>query len=166
MSLRNAYSSSIQDRLDDDKGFGSMYANAPSASNADTQCFNDLTKSAEIWHEQVTSFDSQTLHSSAIKAGVKGNSYEWWYDPFARAIEHFAATTQEEAAKELLAKGIHIYYGKDDTPDGLLIKEYPDGRRELVRFHRDGDEVIKALWTNSPRSGLLPTRLENRRNYF
>jgi len=66
-------------------------------------------------------------------------------DPFARAIEHFAATTQGEAAKELLAKGIPIYYSEDDTPENLIIKEYPDGRRELVRFHRDGDEVIKVL---------------------
>jgi len=66
-------------------------------------------------------------------------------DPFARAIEHFASTTQGEAAKELLAKGIPIYYSEDDTPEGLIIKEYPDGKRELVRFRRDGDEVIKTL---------------------
>jgi len=66
-------------------------------------------------------------------------------DLFARAIEHFAATTQGEAAKELLAKGIPIYYSEDDTPEDLFIKEYPDGRRELVRYHKDGDKVIKAL---------------------
>lgn len=48
-------------------------------------------------------------------------------------------------AREHLAAGRPIYYGEDDTPAGLLIKEYPDGRRELVRYHRDGDEVVRAL---------------------
>lgn len=49
------------------------------------------------------------------------------------------------AAREHLAAGRPIYYGEDDTPDGLLIKEHPDGRRELVRHHREGDEVVRAL---------------------
>lgn len=41
--------------------------------------------------------------------------------------------------------GIPIYYSEKDTPQGLMIKEYPDGRRELVRFSRQGDELIRAL---------------------
>lgn len=49
------------------------------------------------------------------------------------------------AAKEHLQAGFPIYYAKDDTPAGLLIKEHPNGRRELVRFNRAGDEVIRAL---------------------
>ena len=48
-------------------------------------------------------------------------------------------------AREHLAAGHPIYYGEDDTPEGLLIKEHPDGHRELVRFDRDGDEVIRQL---------------------
>lgn len=48
-------------------------------------------------------------------------------------------------AREHLAAGRPIYYGEHDTPSGLLIKEYPDGRRELVRYHRDRDEVVRAL---------------------
>jgi hypothetical protein len=51
----------------------------------------------------------------------------------------------DSAARELLAAGHCIYYSEDDTPEELQIKEYPDGRRELVRFHREGDEVIRAL---------------------
>ncbi|KAB2748877.1 MULTISPECIES: hypothetical protein [Brucella] len=49
------------------------------------------------------------------------------------------------AAREHLAAGFPIYYREADTPEGLEIKKYPDGRRELVRFHRAGDEVIRAL---------------------
>lgn len=49
------------------------------------------------------------------------------------------------AAKAHLQAGFPIYYVKDDTPEGLLIKEHPNGRRELVRFDEDGDEVIRVL---------------------
>ncbi len=50
-----------------------------------------------------------------------------------------------EAAREHLQAGFPIYYAHDDTPPGLLIKEHPDGRRELVIFDRDGDIVVKTL---------------------
>jgi hypothetical protein len=46
------------------------------------------------------------------------------------------------AALAVLAAGHPIYYVENDTPAPLLIKEYPDGRRELVCFHREGDEVM------------------------
>jgi hypothetical protein len=36
------------------------------------------------------------------------------------------------AAQEMLTVGIPIYYVDETTPDGFFIKEYPDGRRELV----------------------------------
>ena len=49
------------------------------------------------------------------------------------------------AAREHLAAGRPIYYWEEDTPEGLAIKKYPDGRRELVRQGRHGDEVIRAL---------------------
>ena len=49
------------------------------------------------------------------------------------------------AAREHLAAGRSVYYTDDDTPEELLIKRHPDGRRELVRHRRDGDEVIRAL---------------------
>ena len=50
-----------------------------------------------------------------------------------------------DAAREHLAAGRPIYYWEDDTPEGLSIKEYPDGKRELVRHHRDGDDLIRLL---------------------
>ena len=49
------------------------------------------------------------------------------------------------AVREHLAAGRPVYYTDDDTPEGLLIKKYPDGRRELVRYFREGDEVVRAF---------------------
>ncbi|KYL87137.1 hypothetical protein SQ54_23880 [Klebsiella pneumoniae] len=51
----------------------------------------------------------------------------------------------ESAAQESLEAGVPIYYVEDDTPSDLLIKEHPDGRRELVRFSYEGDEVVEVL---------------------
>lgn len=42
-----------------------------------------------------------------------------------------------------LAAGRPIYYAKPDTPRDRVIKEYPDGRRQLVYFV-DGIEVFDA----------------------
>ncbi|WP_419803665.1 hypothetical protein [Terriglobus sp.] len=53
--------------------------------------------------------------------------------------------TFDGGMREQFAAGLPIYYAKADTPAGLVIKEFPDGHRELVRHHRTGDEVIKAL---------------------
>jgi hypothetical protein len=50
-----------------------------------------------------------------------------------------------EAAKEHLAAGRPIYYGDDAHPD-LVIKKYPDGRKEIVDFDNDGNEkMIRVL---------------------
>lgn len=56
-----------------------------------------------------------------------------------------AAAPDDSAARAMLAEGYPIYYRDAATPAGLEIKEYPDGRRELVRFHRAGDDVIREL---------------------
>lgn len=48
-------------------------------------------------------------------------------------------------AREHLAAGRPIYTWEEGTPPGLVIKTHPGGRRELVRHHRDGDDVIRAL---------------------
>jgi hypothetical protein len=45
----------------------------------------------------------------------------------------------------MLGAGHPIYYVEQDTPDDLLIKEYPDGRRELVRCDTSVDEVVRIL---------------------
>ncbi len=60
------------------------------------------------------------------------------------------ADGDDSAAREHLAVGFPVYYVEDDTPPSLLVKEHPDGRRELVRFDKTGDEVIKMLAKCSP----------------
>jgi hypothetical protein len=49
-----------------------------------------------------------------------------------------------EAAREHLAAGRAVYYGDDAYPD-FVIKEYPDGHKELVDFDDDGKENIIRL---------------------
>jgi hypothetical protein len=50
-----------------------------------------------------------------------------------------------EAAREHLAAGRAVYYGDADYPD-FAVKEYPDGRKEVVDFDDDGKErIIKQL---------------------
>jgi len=47
-----------------------------------------------------------------------------------------------EAARAHLAAGRPIYYGDLAYP-GAVVKQYPDGRRQLVRFERpSGTEVV------------------------
>lgn len=49
------------------------------------------------------------------------------------------------AARTHLAAGRPIYYGDADTPCGLVIKEYSDGRKELVRFDQFGEHRVRKL---------------------
>ncbi|WP_337180299.1 hypothetical protein [Sphingopyxis granuli] len=49
------------------------------------------------------------------------------------------------AAREHLAAGFPIYYSEVDTPADVVIKEFPDGHRELVRFDHDGEHRVAAL---------------------
>jgi len=60
------------------------------------------------------------------------------------AIEAASRNDDGAAAREHLAAGFPIYYSEDDTPAGAVIKEYPDGRRELVRFDREGEHHFQA----------------------
>ena len=46
------------------------------------------------------------------------------------------------AARGHLARGNPIYCTTADTPDGLVEKRFPDGRRQLVRFDLDGEHVV------------------------
>lgn len=44
-----------------------------------------------------------------------------------------------------LGAGRPVYYRKPGTPKGLLLKEYPDGRIELVKFNLERDHVVAVL---------------------
>lgn len=62
-----------------------------------------------------------------------------------REIEAALWEDDGAAAREHLAAGFPIYYSEPDTPGDVVIKEYPDGRRELVRFDHDGEHLVSAL---------------------
>lgn len=49
-----------------------------------------------------------------------------------------------EAARAHLAAGRAIYYGDDRYPDAV-VKEYPDGRRQLVTFQDDTEVLLRDL---------------------
>ncbi|WP_267665870.1 hypothetical protein [Escherichia coli] len=40
--------------------------------------------------------------------------------------------------------GVPIYYAERNTPEGCVIKEYPDGRKELVSFMTGTEKTVKA----------------------
>jgi len=50
----------------------------------------------------------------------------------------------DSAARASLASGIPIYYAEESSPDSEIIKEYPDGRKELITVV-DGAEVFLRL---------------------
>lgn len=51
---------------------------------------------------------------------------------FARA----AALDDDTAAREILASGMPIHIARDDTPEGYVIRVFPDGHEELIKFDR------------------------------
>lgn len=60
-------------------------------------------------------------------------------------IEEGVARDGDFAVRDHLSAGFPVYYCESDTPSGLVVKEYPDGRCELVRHNRVADEVIRSL---------------------
>ncbi|ETF02178.1 hypothetical protein W822_15780 [Advenella kashmirensis W13003] len=46
------------------------------------------------------------------------------------------------AARGHLQAGRPVYYREDTTPSGLVIKEFPNGRRELVRFVNGVEQTV------------------------
>jgi hypothetical protein len=63
--------------------------------------------------------------------------HQFW-EQFARDLD----SDTGEAAKAHLKAGRPIYYEDPAHPD-QVVKQYPDGRRQLVRFKRpSGEEVV------------------------
>lgn len=60
---------------------------------------------------------------------------------FMTAFTNALAQDKGEEAQRHLAAGRAIYYGDDRYPDEV-VKEYPDGRRQLVTFTDDDTEVV------------------------
>lgn len=65
--------------------------------------------------------------------------------------EFFEKFTQELAnddgseAKRHLAAGNPIYYCDPDTPEHLVIKKFPDGRRQLVDFSTGVEQFVEEI---------------------
>ena len=60
-----------------------------------------------------------------------------------RAIEMASRDDDDGVAREHLSAGFPIYYSDAATPAGLVVKEYPNGDKELVRFDLAGEHVAK-----------------------
>ena len=53
-------------------------------------------------------------------------------DPIARDFEADALADDDSAARAMLAAGRPIHLVRADTPEGYVLRRYPDGREELV----------------------------------
>lgn len=51
----------------------------------------------------------------------------------------------DRAALSHLDAGFPVYLSDDDTPDDAVIRQNPDGSRDLVRFDTQGEHTIKLL---------------------
>jgi hypothetical protein len=61
------------------------------------------------------------------------------------SIEAGMARDGDRAALSHLDAGFPVYLSESDTPDDAVIKQNPDGSRELVRFDANGEHTIKRL---------------------
>ena len=58
----------------------------------------------------------------------------------------------DRVARSHLATGFPVYASGEDTPPGTVIRENPDGTRELVRFDAAGEHVVGPLPAVKPRT--------------
>ncbi|WP_216636090.1 hypothetical protein [Paramagnetospirillum marisnigri] len=63
---------------------------------------------------------------------------------FVTAFTSALASDKGDEAKRHLAAGRPIYYSDDQYREGI-VKEHPDGRRQLVTFANDREVLIRDL---------------------
>jgi len=80
-----------------------------------------------------------TLNIDALEKMTPAEEQAFW-----TAFEAELAHDDGAEAARHLAAGNPIYFRESDTPVGLVIKAYPDGRRELVCFDLTGEKVVRA----------------------
>ncbi|MBB4642697.1 MULTISPECIES: hypothetical protein [Sphingomonadaceae] len=66
-------------------------------------------------------------------------------DELATIIINAALHDDGAAARSHLEAGFPVYYSEPETPADAVIKEYPGGRRELVRFDLHGEHFVQAM---------------------
>lgn len=57
----------------------------------------------------------------------------------------------DRVARSHLVAGFPVYVSNEDTLPGTVIRENPDGTRELVCFDADGEHVVAPLPAVEPR---------------
>ena len=62
----------------------------------------------------------------------------------AECLERLLLEDSSHVARRHLADGNPIFYG-DSQYIGKVIKEYPSGKRELITFGSNGNEVVDRL---------------------
>jgi hypothetical protein len=62
-----------------------------------------------------------------------------------KAMTRLLSQDDGQAARSHLAAGNPIYYREPDTPSGLCVKEYPNGKRELVSFDHTGEVFARYI---------------------
>lgn len=55
------------------------------------------------------------------------------FSVFEEEFEREIAKDDDSEARRLLASGHPIHIAREDTPEGYVIRIYPDGREELVK---------------------------------
>lgn len=62
----------------------------------------------------------------------------------AECLERLLLEDSSHVARRHLADGNPIFYG-DSQYIGKVIKEYPSGKKELITFASNGNEVVERL---------------------
>jgi hypothetical protein len=63
-------------------------------------------------------------------------------DDYVDEILEEMANSYWDAGTALLAKGYPIFYREEDTPKGNVLKEYPDGKIELIAVDLQGNQTV------------------------
>ena len=64
---------------------------------------------------------------------------------FIAELEKRLMQTDDTTARAHLDAGFPIYYMEENTPEHLIVKEYPSGRRQWIRLVNDQEQVVKEL---------------------
>lgn len=65
-------------------------------------------------------------------------------EEFAAEFEREIAQDDDTASRTLLAHGRPIHIRRADTPAGHVVRRYPSGREELIRFDEKGSKQGRA----------------------
>lgn len=86
-------------------------------------------------HEEQEAFDELLAEAASIEEDEGDLTYA-----LAEALRDSG-----QAARKHLESGRSIVYVEEDTPEGCLIREFPDGRRVLVRPVGGKEQSLKEL---------------------